>query len=108
MNARRDDEVGAYKIVWVGLDCSKWFTKRLLAVDSREASMDTVRNAVSVRHTIVGQSNFLTRKSTICLLEGKREVGPSWLKAVILWIRERDISLLEGEWLIQVEALTLL
>ena len=59
---RRNDEVVAYKIVWVGLECSKWFTKRLLAVDSSEASIDTDRDAVSVWHMIVWQPTFLWAK----------------------------------------------
>ena len=58
MDGRRDDEVVAYKIVWVVFECSKWFTKRLLAVNSREASMDTDRDAVSVWYTFVWQPTF--------------------------------------------------
>ena len=39
---------------------------------------------------------ILLSKATICLLEGKREVGRNSLKLVILWIRERDSSVLKG------------
>ena len=59
MDGRRDEEVVAYKFVWVGLECSKLFIKRLLAVDSREASMDTDTDAVLVWNTVVWQATFL-------------------------------------------------
>ena len=107
MDGRSDDEVVAYKTVWVGFECSKWFTKRLLALDSREASMDTAETLYQF-DILLSDNRFFMSEAITHLLEGEREVWRNSLKTVQLWIAERDSSVLKGRWLVQVETLGLL
>ena len=96
MDKRRDDEVVAYKIEWMDLVCNQCFTKKMLEVNSREASMDANRGAVSVLHTIICHSIFYMRKASFCLLERTWEIRQILLKRVTLWIKKRDGNVLKG------------
>ena len=69
MDGRRHDEVVAYKIVWVGFECSKWFTKRLLAVDSREDG-HWPRRCISLTYECLTIHYFYER-SYNCFVRGK-------------------------------------
>ena len=68
MNGWRDDEVVAYKIVWVGLESSKWLSERFLVVGRGQgASMDTSFD------TQLSDNPLFFSEATLCLLEGKME-----------------------------------
>ena len=104
---KKDDEVVAYKIGWVGFECRERFAKSLLAVNCRKESMDTDREALLVWHTIVWQCSFF-ESSYKLIYRGRAGNYDEFMKTVVHWIKEQDGSVLRCSWMKQVEASSVL
>ena len=106
-----DDEVVAYKIVWMGLECrdlTRGYYQEAIGAQLQGSKHGHWQGrCISLTYDCLIIQFFMS-EATICLLEEKRKVRQNALKRKILRIRERDSSVLKGRWLIQVEALTLL